>query len=303
LTDVSVVVVSYNAREHLRRCLSAVAGDAYEVVVVDNGSSDGSVELVRERFPSARLLQLGRNVGLPAANNAGIRVASGRYVLVLNSDAWPREHAIAELTRLVDAHPDIGAVGPRLLNPDGSLQRSVRGFPTLWRLATEYFFLRKLAPRSRLLNAFYGAGFPHDAPRHVEWLTSAVLLLRREAVDDVGGFDPSFFIFSDEVDLCLRLRRAGWSVVFWPRAEFVHVGGVSTRPQWGRMYREQLRSHMRYFAKHEGLERAEQARTLLLWALRLRALLFFGERGRTYRDAAAWLASADVGEHLDASAV
>jgi N-acetylglucosaminyl-diphospho-decaprenol L-rhamnosyltransferase len=300
--DVSVVVVSFNAREHLQRCLSAVDGEAYEVVVVDNGSNDGSGELVQARFPLVQLLQLDSNVGLPAANNAGIRVASGRYILLLNSDAWPREHGIAELARLVDAHPEIGAAGPRLLNPDGSLQRSVRGFPTLWRLATEYFFLRKLAPRSGLLNAFYGAGFPHDEPRDVEWVTSAVLLLRREAVDAVGGFDPSFFIFSDEVDLCLRLRRAGWSVVFWPRAEFVHVGGVSTRPQWGRMYREQLRSHLRYFAKHEGLARAERARMLLLWALRLRALVFFGERGRTYRDAAAWLASADVREHLDASA-
>jgi N-acetylglucosaminyl-diphospho-decaprenol L-rhamnosyltransferase len=300
--DVSIVVVSFNAREHLHRCLSAVASDPYEVVVVDNGSHDGSVELVRERFPSVRIRALGRNIGLPAANNVGIRLSSGRYVLVLNADAWPGGDAIGELVRLADGRPEVGAAGPRLLNPDGTLQRSVRGFPTLWRLATEYFFLRKLAPRSRLLNAFYAGDFAHDKPRDVDWLMSAVLLLRREAVEQVGSFDPSFFIFSDEVDLCLRLQQAGWKVAFCPRAEFVHLGGVSTRPQWGRMYREQLRSHLRYFEKHEGLQRAERARTLLLWGLRLRALVFSGERGRTYREAASWLASATVREHLQASA-
>jgi N-acetylglucosaminyl-diphospho-decaprenol L-rhamnosyltransferase len=291
--DVSVVVVSYNTREHLERCLASVVG-RHEVIVVDNGSTDGSRELVRERFANARLLEPPENRGFGAANNEGMKAASGRYSLLLNADAWPVGDAVERLAAFADANPRAGVVGPRLLNPDGTLQRSVRGFPTRWRIATEYFFLRKLAPRSRVVNAFYGAGFDHRSVREAEFLMGAVLLLRREAVAEVGGFDESFFMFSEEVDLCYRMRAAGWSVVFYPGAEFVHVGGASTRLEWGRMYREQLRGHLRFLAKHQGFDRAEQARRLLVAALRLRGVLFRGERGRTYREAGRWLASGDA---------
>jgi len=291
VTDVSVIVVSYNARDHLERCLETVAGRAHEVIVVDSGSTDGSRELVRERFPGVRLVELAENRGYGAGANEGIRIASGRWFLLLNSDAWPVGSAIEELAAFGDRHPEIGVAGPKLLNPDGSLQRSVRGFPTVWRLATEYFFLRKLAPGTRALNAFYAANFDHETVRRAEFLMGAALLLRREAIAQVGGFDERFFMFSEETDLCYRMHKAGWTVEFFPEAEFVHVGGASTRSEWGRMYREQLRGHLLFLAKHQSLYRAEQARKMLVWALRLRALLFRGERGRTYREAADWLAS------------
>ena len=292
--DVSIVIVSYEARDVLAHCLEAVAGGPWEVVVVDNASTDGSPALVRERFPSVRLVELPENRGFGAGNNVGMRLARGRYVLLLNSDAWPAGDAIEHLVAFAERHPEVGAAGPLLRRPDGSLQASVRGFPTVWRLCTEYFFLRKLAPRSRLFNAFYGAGFDYASEREAEFLMGAVLLLRREALADVGGFDERFFMFSEEVDLCYRLRRAGWQVAFTPAAEFVHVGGASTRPQWGRMYREQLRGHLLFLAKHSGPAEAERARRWLVRALRLRGLLFRGERGRTYREAASWLASASA---------
>ena len=292
--DVSIVIVSYNARGHLERCLEAVAEGPYETIVVDNASTDGSVELVRERFPSVRLVALEENVGFGAANNEGMRVATGRYFLLLNSDAWPVGNAIERLVAFADARPRVGVAGPRLVNPDGSLQPSVRGFPTLWRLATEYFFLRKLAPGTNLVNAFYGARFDHRSEREADFLMGAVLLVRRAAVEEVGAFDPDFFLYSEETDLCFRMRKAGWSVVFTPDAEFVHVGGASARPEWNRMYREQLRSHLRFFAKHEGLRRAEQARKMLVLSLRLRSLVFRGPRGRTYGEAADWLASTNA---------
>jgi GT2 family glycosyltransferase len=167
----------------------------------------------------------------------------------------------------------------------------VRGFPTLWRLATEYLFLRKLAPRSRALNAFYGGGFAHDEPREVDWLYGPCLLVRRDAVDAVGLFDEDFFMFSEETDWCYRFRAAGWKVYFFPGAEVTHVGGAS---HGGTLYRENLRGHLRFFAKHHGLRKAERARRLLLWALRFRGLLFRGARGREYRESARWLASARV---------
>ena len=295
MAETSVVVVTYNALPWIERCLDSVRG--YETIVVDHGSTDGTLELVRDRFPDARLVEQ-ENKGLGGGSNAGMRVASGDYYLLLNSDAWALDDAVEKLTAFAESRPDAAVVGPKLLNPDGSLQRSVRGFPTLWRLATEYFFLRKLAPGTRALNAFYGARFDHDEVREAEFLMGACLLVRGQAADTVGLFDEDFFMFSEETDWCYRFRQAGWKVLFFPGAEFVHVGGATTSQNWGPMYREQLRGHLRFLAKHGGPREAERARRLLLASMRLRAMLFHGERRRTYREAARWLASAHTGELL-----
>ena len=292
MTDVSIIVVSYNARDLLERSLASVADGPSEVIVVDNASTDGSPELVRERFPSVRLVELPENRGFGAGNNEGMRIASGGYFLLLNSDAWPVGDSVDRLLAFMDANPGVGVAGPRLVGTDGRLQKSVRSFPTVWRIATEYFFLRKLAPGSRALNAFYGAGFDYSERREADFLMGAVLMLRRAAVEQVGDFDTDFFMFSEETDLCYRMKEAGWTVEFSPEAEFVHVGGASTKPEWNRMYREQLRGHLLFLAKHDGLSQAERARRMLVRALRLRSLIFRGERGETYRRAADWLASA-----------
>jgi N-acetylglucosaminyl-diphospho-decaprenol L-rhamnosyltransferase len=295
MAEVSVVVVTYNALPWLERCLESVR--AYETIVVDHGSTDGTLELVRRRFPQARLIEE-NNIGLGAGSNTGMRVASGDYFLLLNSDAWAVGDAVEQLVVFAEEHPEAAVVGPKLLNTDGSLQRSVRGFPTLWRLATEYFFLRKLAPGTRAVNAFYAARFRHDEVREAEFLMGACLLVRRRAADTVGLFDEDFFMFSEETDWCYRFRQAGWKVLFFPGAEFVHVGGASTSQNWGPMYREQLRGHLRFLAKHHGPREAERARLLLLASMRLRAVMFHGERRRTSREAARWLGSARAEELL-----
>ncbi len=295
---VSVVVVTYDGLPWVERCLESVSG--YETIVVDNGSTDGTIELVRERFPDARLLEQA-NKGLGAGSNVGMRIAAGDYFLLLNSDAWAVGDAVERLTAFAEEHPEAAVVGPRLLNPDGSLQPSVRGFPTLWRLATEYFFLRKLAPRSRALNAFYGSRFAHDEVREAEFLMGACLLVRRQAADTVGLFDEDFFMFSEETDWCYRFRQAGWSVLFTPEAEFVHVGGATTARNWGPMYREQLRGHLRFMAKHHGLREAERARRLLLASMRLRSVVFRGERRAASAEAARWLSGSTVPELLEPS--
>ena len=297
MASVSVVVVTYNALPWIERALESVRGN--ETIVVDHGSTDGTLELVRERFPDVRLIEQ-ENKGLGGGSNAGMRVASGDYFLLLNSDAWALDGAVERLASFAGEHPDAAVVGPKLLNPDGSLQPSLRGFPTVWRLATEYLFLRKLAPRSRALNAFYGDGFGYDEVREAEFLMGACLLVRREAADTVGLFDEDFFMFSEETDWCYRFRQAGWNVLFTPDAEFVHVGGASTRQNWGPMFREQVRGHVRFLAKHGGPKEAERARRLLLFSLRLRGLVFLGERGRTYREAARWLAASATPELLKA---
>jgi GT2 family glycosyltransferase len=285
---VAAVVVTYDALPWVEQCLDSLRG--VETVVVDHGSTDGTVAFVRERYPDARLVET-ENRGLGAGWNRGIRETASTYVLLLNADAWLSEGALDRLVEFADTRLRAAVVGPRLRNPDGTLQRSVRGYPSVWRLATEYLFLRKLAPRTSALNAFYAGGFDHDEVREVEVVMGACMLLRRAAIDEVGYCDEDYFLFSEETDWCYRFREAGWEVVFFPEAECVHVRGASHS---GRLYRENLRGHLLFLWKHRGAREAERARRLLLAALRLRGLVFRGERGRTYRDGAAWLASGDA---------
>ena len=287
-TRVAAVVVTYDALPWIEQCLESLHG--VETVVVDNGSKDETVAFVRERFPDARVLE-SENRGLGAGWNIGLRETATTYALLLNADAWLVEGALDRLLDFADTRPRAAVVGPRLSNPDGTLQRSVRGFPTLWRLATEYFFLRKLAPGTSALNAFYAGGFEHDQVREVEVVMGACMLLRREAVEEVGYCDEDYFLFSEETDWCFRFREAGWEVVFFPGAECVHVRGAA---HGGRLYRENLRGHLLFLSKHRGPKVAERARRLLLASLRLRGLVFRGDRGRAYRDGAAWLASGDA---------
>ena len=283
--DVSVVVVTFNALPWLEQCLDSIAG--HDTIVVDHGSTDGTLDVLRERYPGVRVVEQ-ENRGMGGGNNAGMRVADGRYFFLLNSDAWVVDDGLDRLVAHADAHPEAAVVGPRLRNTDGTIQRSVRGEPTLWRLATEYLFLRKLAPGSRLLNALYAGGFDHESETEADWLYGPALLVRRDAADEVGVFDEAFFMFSEEVDWMTRFRRAGWKVLFFPGAEVVHVGGAS---HGGRMYVENLRGHLRYFAKHHGPTAAERVRLLLLWSLRLRALVL---RREIYREGVRFLSSGDA---------
>jgi N-acetylglucosaminyl-diphospho-decaprenol L-rhamnosyltransferase len=286
--SVAAIVVTLDAMPWVERAVESVAGT--DTVVVDHGSQDGTVELVRERFPGARVVEQ-PNLGLAAGWNRGIAETDSDYVLILNADAWLVGDALAELVACAEERRDAAIVAPRLRNPDGSLQRSVRGFPTVWRVATEYLFLRKLAPGSGALNAFYGGGFAHDELREVDWVMGACLLVRRAAVAEVGLLDESFFLFSEETDWCYRFAHAGWKTVFFPGAECVHVGGAA---HGGRFYRENVRGLLRFLRKHRGARDAERARRLLRASLLVRSKVFGGERGVQYREVGVWLGSGDV---------
>ena len=286
--DVAAVVVTLNGLPWLPQCLDSL-GDT-PTVVVDHGSTDGTIELVRDRYPHVTLIEQG-NLGMGAGNNAGMRALQGRYWFLVNSDAWLTPGALAELVAFADAHPDAAVVGPRLLNTDGTLQKSVRADPTLWGLATEYFFLRKLAPNTRMLNPMYVGGFEHDEARSVDWVSGAALLVRSAATAETGLFDEAFFMFSEESDWQRRFRDAGWTVWFDPNADVVHVGGAS---HGGKLYVENLRGHLRWFAKHRGIRTARRAQRLLVTALRLRAIAYRGERGALYRDGVRFLSSGNV---------
>jgi N-acetylglucosaminyl-diphospho-decaprenol L-rhamnosyltransferase len=292
VSDVSVVVVTYNGLPWLEQALDSVRG--HEAIVVDHGSSDGTVQFVRDRYPKVKLFEE-ENRGLASGWNAGIERTLGRYVLLLNSDAWLDEGALDALVAFADAQPRAAVIGPRLRYPDGRLQRSVRGFPTLWRIATEFLYLRKLAPNTRALNAFYAGGFDHAEVRDAEVVMGAVWLVRRQAILEVGPADDSFFLFSEETDWAYRFRQAGWKVLFFPGAGATHVYAASHK---GRLFVENLRGQLRFLRKHRGDAYAEHARRLMLVALRLRGALIRGERGRAYREGAQWLASGRVGDLL-----
>ena len=289
MDDASVVVTTHNALPWIEQCLASVEG--VDTVVVDNDSTDDTVAFVRERFPAVTVLEQA-NHGLAAGWARGIEAVSpSRWVLILNADAWLTGDALARMVAIGNANPEVAVVAPKLLNLDGSLQRSVRGFPTRWRLATEYYYLRKLGRRTEALNAFYGAGFDHASEREVECVMGACLLVRSAAIDEVGLPDPSFFLFSEEVDWLYRFAQAGWKTLFTPEARCVHVGGAS---HGGRLYRDNLRGHMRFFLKHHGPEEAEQVRRLLRRGTAIRGRLVRGQAGSIYRDAARWLGSGDV---------
>jgi N-acetylglucosaminyl-diphospho-decaprenol L-rhamnosyltransferase len=289
MVDATVVVTTHNAMPWIEQCLESVAG--VETVVVDNDSTDDTVPFVRDRFPAVEVVEQA-NRGLAAGWARGLdEVSESRWVLILNADAWLVDGALDRMVEIGDAHSDVAVVAPKLLNPDGTLQRSVRGFPTKWRLATEYYYLRKLAPRTELLNAFYGAGFDHASEREVECVMGACLLVRRAAIDQVGPPDATFFLFSEEVDWLYRFAQAGWKTLFTPEAQCVHVGGAS---HGGRLYRDNLRGHMRFFLKHHGLAEAEKVRSLLWRGTVVRGKIVGGQGGAMYRDAARWLHGADV---------
>jgi len=290
---VACVVVTYDALPWIEQCLESVRD--VPTVVVDNGSSDGTVAFVRERFPGVAVVEQ-ENRGLCAGWNRGLAELDAEHVLILNADAWLPGDALERLLEASERHSRAGIVAPRVLNADGTLQRSVRGFPTAWRIATEYLYLRKLAPRSRALNAFYGAGFDHASERAVDWVMGACMLVRRAALDEVGVFDERYFLFSEEVDWMRRAADLGWSVVFVPDARCVHVGGAS---HGGRLYRENLRGQLRYLALHGRPGEAERARRVLRAALLARGALHRGTRGAIYREEAAWLGANDLAALLD----
>jgi N-acetylglucosaminyl-diphospho-decaprenol L-rhamnosyltransferase len=285
MSDVAVVIVSHNSGSDLDRSLPVVCASRRQVIVVDNASTDGTPLLVRERFPDVHLVELRENVGYGVASNEGIARSAAGLLLLLNPDAWPLENGIERLAACAEREPALGAVGPALQGPDGRRQRSLVRFPTRWWLGRAA--ITSAPSRAGILRL---SGSRGDG----KFLVGAALLVRREAVEQVGGFDPSFFMFGEDVDLCWRLREAGWLVALCPEASFVHVGGTSTRRNWPAMYREQLRGHLRLLAKHRGLAEAEAARKLLRRVLTVRALVAEGEQQKALRAAVRWLGSGDV---------
>ncbi|MER2599856.1 MAG: glycosyltransferase family 2 protein [Caldilineales bacterium] len=288
--DFSVVIVNWNVRDLLRYCLLALAASSNlfmegvdfmqfnrqryrgQVIVVDNASHDGSQEMLRSQFPWVHTIANQQNLGFTAANNQGIAAASGRYVLLLNPDTQPDPHAVTALLDYAEAHPEVGVVGPQLRYGDGSPQSSRRRFPTAATFLLESTILQRWWPRNPVLSRYYALDLPDNLPTAVDWLVGACLLVRRAALDQVGLFDPGFFMYSEEMDLCRRIKQAGWQVHYLPQALVTHYEGKSSEQVVAARHRHFHQSRLRYIHKYHGHATAQRLRTFsrlnftLLWA-------------------------------------
>ena len=252
--DLSVVTVGHNTGELLRACLSSLpsSGAAMEVLVVDAGSTDGTAELVGREFPTVRLLATDQNLGFTRGNNRALRIARGRHLLLLNPDTAVRPGALAAMLAFLDAHPDVGVVGPQLRFPDGTIQPSRHRFPGRLTAFVDGTVLERWLGRSRLLDSFYLRDRGDDQRQDVDWLRGACLMVRREAAASAGLFDERFFMYSEEVDLCRRIRAAGWRIVYLPSAVVVHHEGKSSQQNPVARDIHFHDSRVRYYQKHLG---------------------------------------------------
>ena len=266
MIDLSIVIVNWNVRDLLRRCLATVFAAtpyALEVIVVDNASSDGSLDMLRAEFPQVHLIANADNRGFPAANNQGLSAARGRYAMALNPDTEIAGDALIRIIAYLDRHPDVGALGPQLLNSDGSIQSSRRRFPTFVTALFESTWLQGIAPHG-VLRRFYVDDVPASVTQEVDWVTGACIAVRREVLEGVGGFDESFFMYSEELDWCKRVRSAGWKIVYLPEAKIVHHVGKSSEQAVAARHIHFQTSKVRYFRKYHGRVVAETLRLILL---------------------------------------
>jgi N-acetylglucosaminyl-diphospho-decaprenol L-rhamnosyltransferase len=280
--DISIIIVSWNVREHLHRCLEALLstsvtdGLTLEVIVVDNNSSDGSADSL-QGLPVC-LIRNDRNLGYGGANNQGLRRATGNYLLVLNPDTVPIPGSLSALLAFGKAHPRAGIVAPRLLNADGTVQRSAFRFPTILMAALDLFPLPHIVPgriRACLATSRLNGRYPSEPhrtrPFRIEHPLGACMLISRPAYEQCGGFDEKIHMYSEEIDLAIRYARAGWQCWQVPSARVVHLGGQSTSQVPDRMFTELWRSRLYLYSKHYSLASQVVLSSLVtLWALKER---------------------------------
>ena len=266
----SIVIVSWNVKALLERCLLSVLAnddpsrDRCEIIVVDSASSDGTAEMVRQQFPSVKLVASQSNLGFSKGSNVGIAQSSGQYILLLNPDTEIVGDAPSVLVGYMDSHPDVGAVGPRVLFPDGRIQSSRRRFPTLATAFIESTVLQPWFSHNRVLRDYYVLDRSDDQEQDVDWLIGACLLIRRKAWEQVGPLDEALFMYSEELAWCRRLKAAGWRAVYIPWATIIHHEGQSSSQVVPARHIYFQSSKVRYFRKHHGLLAGEALRIFLL---------------------------------------
>ncbi len=271
--DVSVIIVHYNVADYLEHCLrslqKALQSLEAEILVIDNASPDPGWQRLRAKFPEVRWIALSKNLGFGKANNIGFSLATGKYLLCLNPDSIVEEHTIQQLVEYMETHPDVGVAGCRVLNPDGTLQLACRrSFPTPFVALTRLVGLQKLFPRSRLFARYNLTYLDEHRDAEVDVLSGSCMLFRREALRDIGGFDPQFFLYGEDIDICYRIKQRGWKVMYVASATIVHFKGMSARRSpldHTRLFYEAMEIFARkHFSRHQWFYR------VLQWGIRVR---------------------------------
>jgi hypothetical protein len=270
----SIVIICWNDLKVIKECLESIYGEtstiSFEVIVSDNGSTDTSVEYIREHFPSVRIVENGANLGFARGNNVGIKVARGEYVLILNPDTIIHDRALEKLVAYADRCPEAGAFGCRVLNPDGSFQNPARPLPTARGLLISALNLRWLGRLSSVFESDLYYDWVGGTERPVGFQSGCCIMARREVLERLGGFDERFFYHFEETDLCCRIWESGSKVMFYPGAEITHLGGQSVGRFPIRFSLETYRGRYRYFYKHFGSKGVIRVRWLSLLELAVR---------------------------------
>ena len=254
--DLSIIIISWNTQSHLVDCLSSFGENqgkyGQEIIVVDNGSSDGSPETVEKEFPQVKLIRNEENLGFARANNIGIHKSMGRYICLINSDMVILEDCINNLVEFMEENPNVGMAGPRILNPDRTLQPSCRHLPSIWNNLCQTIGLNYIFPKFACFSEPLMKYWAHDTERKVDVLSGCFWMVRREAIDDVGLLDEDFFIYGEDIDWCKRFHKQGWDVVFYPGADAIHFHGASSSNDPVRFYLEMQKADLHYWRKHHG---------------------------------------------------
>ncbi len=252
----SIITVSWNVRDDINNCLKSIFSNKpafpLEVIVVDNASSDGTVSFIKENFPEVITISNSRNVGFAAANNEGIKRAGGDFIFLLNPDTIVKPEALNILVNYLRGHKDVGAVGPLLLNTDGSTQQSVRRFPTFRGALYRHTIFRYLNLFKNDYKKWMMKDFDYSKQANVEQLMGAAILLRREVLEKTGTFDERYFMYYEDVDLCYRIRQAGWQIAFSPQTSIIHLGGRSSGQMPLRVKIMAAGSLLRFFRRYRG---------------------------------------------------
>jgi len=285
--DLSIVIVAWNVRDLVLDCLASIRaaklGVSHEVILVDNGSNDFTVEAASRQFPETRILALPKNIGFGAGNNRGLEVMRGRHAVLLNSDTIVLPGGLEACVRFLDLHPEVGVVGPQLLNPDRTKQNCIHNSPNLVSELVGQSLLRRLLPHS-----YPSKRVDYDAPVEVEAVLGACLFVRREVIERVGMIDEDYFFFLEETDWCHRIRAAGFKIAHLPDAYVIHLYGESTKKKAPLRTRiEYYRSRYLFFRKNRSRAAYLSLRGITLLKILLGAV-FGGRRAGEYRKILAW---------------
>lgn len=265
--DCSIIIVSWNVADLLKACIQSIYETAanlnLEIIVVDSASSDNTVEMVRQTFPAVKLIAKQENVGFPKGNNIGIEAATGKRLFLLNPDTIVRPEAIQRMIAHLDGHPSVGLIGSQLRFPDGSIQSSRRRFPSVWTGFFESTWLEGVAPK-RLLNHYYMFDKADDETTLADWVMGASMMVKREVIEQCGGMDAAYFMYSEELDWCRRIHDAGWEIVYYPEALIIHYQGKSSEQASTARHINFNRAKLRYFRKFHGRWASGLLRVVLL---------------------------------------